>query len=78
MKLSAEAKILLEAMKSNNVRPVVKSSSRRATYFTEAMGLLDCTRALSELLKAKLVKIIKEDHQVGWYTYGPLTAEERE
>ena len=78
MKLSNEAKILLGVMKNNNVRPVVKTSSRRATYYSKSMGLLECTKPLRELLKAKLVKIVKEDHRAGWYTYGPLTAEEQE
>ena len=71
VKLSREAEILLEVMKNNNIRPVVKSSSRRATYHTNATGLHDCTKPLTELLKAKLVKIVEEEHRVGWYTYGP-------
>ena len=66
--LSLEAESLLRTMRAGQ-KVLVRATTGRATYSSPGHGEHDCTHALIELLKKKLVKIEKIDKAPGWVTY---------
>ena len=67
--LSPNAYLLLRAMEAGR-RVLVRAVTGRATYSSPGHGEHDCTEALIELNKRKLVEIKSVDKRVGWVTYG--------
>ena len=67
-KLSLSAELLLRSMKEG-LDVLVRATTGRATYSSPGHGEHDCTGALLELHKRKLVKIKSIDKQAGWVVY---------
>ena len=66
--LTLSAEMLLRSMRSGQ-KVLVRATTGRATYSSPGHGEHDCTGALTELLKNKMVEIEKIDKAVGWVTY---------
>ena len=71
MTVSKSAQRLLDIMREQDIRPLVRATTGRATYYSDAMGERDCTKDLLELHKAGLVEHIRIDEGPGWVTYAP-------
>ena len=66
--LSLNAELLLRSMRSGQ-KVLVRATTGRATYSLPGHGEHDCTGALEELLKNKIIEIEEIDKEVGWVTY---------
>ena len=75
--LSLNAELLLRSMRSGQ-KVLVRATTGRATYSSPGHGEHDCTEALLELYKRKLVGIDSIDKGVGWVTYRSIRLTEKE
>ncbi len=67
-KLSPSAQLLLRSMETG-LEVLVRATTGRASYSLPGHGEHDCTQAIGELHKEKLVEIKSIDKDVGWVIY---------
>ena len=67
-KLSPSAQLLLRSMEAG-LEVLVRATTGRASYSLLGHGERDCTHAIGELHKEKLVEIKSIDKEVGWVIY---------